>query len=187
MRIATMKHPPVWESGSVWTLWMSGDKIIAYSLHAWVGILWVCLDSCTAWTNTITILRYSKLFFLPCSVFFRPLRPFEQCFQTTSTYISTISLVRPTQTACGLCHPFCLSKGKKMWLFCCVCLGLLSRDLWSFIHFPTTTFDVSRVMATCLCFLSLGLCFILHWDSRASWQTLRTVSSERQHSAYEST
>ena len=33
-RIATMKHPPIWESGSVWTLWMSGDKIIAY-MHGW--------------------------------------------------------------------------------------------------------------------------------------------------------
>ena len=28
--IATMKLPPIWESGSVWTLWMSGDKMKTY-------------------------------------------------------------------------------------------------------------------------------------------------------------
>ena len=31
--IATMRLPPIWESGSVWTLWMSEDKIIAYMHH----------------------------------------------------------------------------------------------------------------------------------------------------------
>ena len=31
--IATMRLPPIWESGSVWTLWMSEDKIKAYMHH----------------------------------------------------------------------------------------------------------------------------------------------------------
>ena len=31
--IATMRLPPIWESGSVWTLWMSEDKMKAYMHH----------------------------------------------------------------------------------------------------------------------------------------------------------
>ena len=31
--IATMRLPPIWESGSVWTLWMSEDKMKGYMHH----------------------------------------------------------------------------------------------------------------------------------------------------------
>ena len=31
--IASMRLPPIWESGSVWTLWMSEDKMKAYMHH----------------------------------------------------------------------------------------------------------------------------------------------------------
>ena len=43
--------------------------------------------------------------------------------------------------------------------------------------FPTTSFDVSHVMATCLfCFLSSGRFCILRWDCCISWWVLLTVS-----------
>ena len=83
-----MRLPPIWESGSVWTLWMSEDKMKA---------LWMCLDSCTPCTNTNTMWSFS----------FWPLRPFEQCFQMTSTYINSISRVKTRKLSIRFCEWIC--------------------------------------------------------------------------------
>ena len=92
-----MRLPPIWESGSVWTLWMSEDQKIRWKLTCIMGTLWMCLDSCTPCTNTNTMWSFS----------FWPLWPFELCFQMTSTYINSISRVKTRKLSIRFCEWIC--------------------------------------------------------------------------------
>ena len=59
--IATMRLPPIWESGSVWTLSNCGCQKIRSKLACITRILWMCLDSCTPCTHTMWSFSFSTI------------------------------------------------------------------------------------------------------------------------------
>ena len=93
-RIATMKLPPIWESGSVWKLGMPGGKMKVYKNHADTFDL-MCLVEMSLQHVQREIIVFSCCFCLP-----RPLRAFTQYFQITQTLFHLSSLGQLSKRFC---------------------------------------------------------------------------------------